>query len=185
MSSSNIEILSSEKIAQRIADLQGAYQSMTSEFNAFAQNHNGLECVQNLISGKFRVACQDFFGVKLTEAKAGAVVATYKPHWFQNNSFGTVQGGSLAVPLDGIITLSGRTLVEAGNTAVTKGLSVTYVKPVIASNPDQHDEKLLKVFGHAERTNGKNIVCHGWLENDQGEVVATARAEIIEMAMHR
>ena len=173
--SPSLELLSMQAIADQLTALRGPYLEMTKRYNEFAREHTGLECVQTLVDGDFRVACQDFFGVTVSAAREGEVDATYQPHWFQNNSFGTVQGGSLAVPLDGIITLAGRTLVGQGQTAVTRGLDVTYLKPVLAE-----ESGLLKVFGRADRTKGPHIVSHGWLESQDGEIVASARAEILE-----
>ncbi len=169
----SLELLSMQAIAEQLAQYQNAYIEMTKDFNAFAREHTGLECVQAIVEGHFRVACQDFSGVEVLAAREGEVDATYQPHWFQNNSFGTTQGGSLAVPLDGIITLAGRTLVGQNQTAVTKGLNVSYKRPVSAEKSG-----LLKVFGHAER-DGQEIFSHGWLQDESGAKVVVAQAEIL------
>ena len=171
--SASSELISMQKIAELLAELEQHYKAMTADFNGFAKTHTGLECVQSLVGGQFRVSCHDFNGIEVTEVQEGRVEATFKPQWFQNNSFGTTQGGTLAVPLDGIVTLAGRSLVGTGQTAVTRGLNVTYMKPVSSEKSG-----LLRVFGNAER-HGDDIFSHGFLENEAGVKVAGAQAQIV------
>ncbi|MFK7839427.1 MAG: PaaI family thioesterase [Bdellovibrionales bacterium] len=171
--SASSDFISMQAVVDLLAQLEHQYQAMTADFNDFAKTNTGVECVKSLIGGQFRVACHDFVGIKVTEAEEGLVRAVYKPQWFQNNSFGTTQGGSLAVPLDGIVTLAGRTLVGEGQTAVTRGLNVSYKKPVSSETSG-----VLAVFGQAYR-GGRDIFSHGWLQDESGSRVATATAEIL------
>lgn len=152
---------------------------MTAEqsLEDFAREHNGLDCVRAILSGQFRVACHDTAKVELIEVAPGFVKGIFRPEAAFNNSSGrVVQGGSLAIPLDGIITLAGRTLVGVGQSAITTGVNLTFKRPVSAGN-------LYHIFGYAHRIDQKTIQCHGNMKNEGGDLMVSATVGVVVREM--